>query len=148
MECNGLENLEVLRVKRIFSLVIISVFLVSLVVPAASGMRVDVSRAKKTKLKFEFLSLPWFPESDKAAEIIAKELEAVGIKLDLVRQESSIMYPRIMNTHDYDSFALAVSQDPDASGMLLAFHNSNAVPGGSNYWMYTNPQVDSLIDEA
>ena len=137
------------KLRRILPIIIALIFVVSLAVPVAQSFSApSIASAKKTKLKFEFLSLPWFPESDKAAEIVAKELQAVGIKMDLVRQESSIMYPRIMNTHNYDAFALAVSQDPDASGMLLAFHSSNAVPGGSNYWMYVNPQVDKLIDEA
>jgi hypothetical protein len=39
------------------------------------------------------------------------------------------MYPRIMNTFDYDSFALVVSQSPDPTGMLNAFHSRNAIPG-------------------
>lgn len=99
-------------------------------------------------LEFEMLSLPWFPQSDKAAEVIAEQLSKIGIKIKLVRLESAVMYPRIMQTFDYDSFALAVSQNPNPLGMLIAFHSSEARPGGSNYWGYRSPEVDSLVDKA
>lgn len=99
-------------------------------------------------LEFEMLSLPWFPQSDKAAEVVAEQLSKIGVKVNLVRLESAVMYPRIQRTFDYDSFALAVSQTPNPLGMLLAFHSSEARPGGSNYWGYKNADVDNLIDKA
>ncbi len=99
-------------------------------------------------LEFEMLSLPWFPQSDKAAEVVAEQLSKIGIKINLVRLESAVMYPRIMRTFDFDSYALAVSQTPNPIGMLLAFHSSEARPGGSNYWGYVNVDVDKLIDKA
>jgi ABC-type dipeptide transport system, periplasmic component len=67
-------------------------------------------------LEFEMLSLPWFPQSDKAAEVVAEQLSKIGIKVNLVRLESAVMYPRIQRTFDYDSFALAVSQSPNPVG--------------------------------
>lgn len=103
---------------------------------------------KGARLSFEMLSLPWFPLSDKAAEVVAVQLKKVGIEIRLVKLESAAMYPRIMQTFDYDAFALAVSQSPDPTGMLNAFHSRNAIPGGSNYWGYRNPTVDQLIDKA
>ncbi|MCC6014295.1 MAG: ABC transporter substrate-binding protein [Desulfurococcaceae archaeon] len=102
---------------------------------------------KGARLSFEMLSLPWFPLSDKAAEVVAEQLKKVGIEIRLVKLESAAMYPRIMQTFDYDAFALAVSQSPDPTGMLNAFHSRNAIPGGSNYWGYRNPAVDQLIDK-
>ena len=100
------------------------------------------------ELQFEMLSLPWFPQSDKAAEVVAEQLSRVGIKINLVRLESSVMYPRIMQTFDYETFALAVSQSPNPLGMLLAFHSSEDRPGGSNYWGFRNVEMDSMIDRA
>ncbi len=56
------------------------------------------------------------------------------------------MYPRIMNTIDYDAFALVVSQGPDPTGMLNSMHSRNAISGGFNYWGYNNSEVDGLIN--
>jgi len=103
--------------------------------------------SKGARLSFEMLSLSWFSLSDKAAEVVAEQLRKVGIEVKIVKLESSAMYPRIMNTFDYDSFALAVSQSPDPTGMLNAFHSRNAIPGGSNYWGYNNSYTDKLIDQ-
>ncbi len=102
--------------------------------------------SKGVRLSFEMLSLSWFSLSDKAAEVVAEQLKKVGIEVKIVKLESSAMYPRIMNTFDFDSFALAVSQNPDPTGMINAFHSRNAIPGGSNYWGYNNSYTDELID--
>jgi hypothetical protein len=51
-----------------------------------------------------------------------------------------------MNTFDYDSFFLAVSQSLDPTGILSSIQSRNAVPGGYNYWGYNNSYMDRLID--
>jgi len=58
--------------------------------------------------------------------------------IKLVKPVSSVMHPRIMNTFDYDSFFLAVSQSQDPTEMLSSIQGRNAVPGGYNYWGYNN----------
>lgn len=135
-------------VVHLVGVVVFVLTILSIASPAAREIVWVVEAQKLPRLSFEMLSLPWFSLSDKAAEVIASQLRKVGIEIKLTRLESSIMYPRIMNTFDYDSFALAVSQSPDPTGMLDAFHSRNAVPGGSNYWGYNNSEVDRLIDAA
>ncbi|MEM1633151.1 MAG: ABC transporter substrate-binding protein [Sulfolobales archaeon] len=126
--------------------VLLALVFISITGSAAQGLLLVAEAQARPRLSFEMLSLPWFPLSDKAAEVVAEQLRRVGIEVRIVKLESSVMYPRIMNTFDYDSFALAVSQSPDPTGMLNSMHSRNAIPGGSNYWGYANPEVDKLID--
>ncbi|MFZ8794688.1 MAG: ABC transporter substrate-binding protein [Acidilobaceae archaeon] len=135
-------------VKPLYGMILGFLIMFSIVAPMASISQKTPPPGLPEVLEFEMLSLPWFPQSDKAAEVVAEQLSKVGIKVKLVRLESAVMYPRIMRTFDYDSYALAVSQTPNPVGMLLAFHSSEARPGGSNYWGYVNAEVDSLIDKA
>mgnify|MGYP000530602486 CR=1 FL=1 len=100
----------------------------------------------KKELSFEFMSLPWFPLSDKAAEVIVKQLEKVGIKLELRRLESKIMYPKIEN-FEYESYILATSQSPNPAGMITTFHSSRCKPGIGSFWGLKDPEVDKLIEE-
>jgi ABC-type transport system substrate-binding protein len=97
------------------------------------------------ELKFEMWSLPWFPQSDKAAEVIAQQLEQVGIKVELKRLESSIMYPRIEN-FDFQVYALATSQSPNPLDMVESFHSKFCQPGIGSFWCHADPEVDKMID--
>jgi len=128
------------------SIVLLTLSCIGVLSPASAGLIMIIEAQARPRLSFEMLSLSFFSLSDKAAEVVAEQLKKVGIEVKVVKMDSSVMYPRIMNTFDYDSFALAVSQSPDPTGMLNAFHSRNAIPGGSNYWGYNNSEVDRLID--
>ncbi|MEM1611116.1 MAG: ABC transporter substrate-binding protein [Sulfolobales archaeon] len=128
------------------STLILILICIGVLSPASAGLIMLAEAQARPRLSFEMLSLSWFSLSDKAAEVVAEQLRKVGIEIRLVKLESSVMYPRIMNTFDYDAFALAVSQSPDPTGMLNSMHSRNAIPGGSNYWGYNNSEVDRLID--
>ncbi len=99
------------------------------------------------ELRFEVFSLPWFPPSDKAAEVIAEQLAQVGIKLELRRLESSIYYPKVEN-FEYEAHVLATSQSPNPLDMIESFHSSRAQPGIGSFWTHEDPEVDALIERA
>ncbi len=131
---------------RIYIGLLIILMLLSLVSPIQS-----VTYAKeliiKDELKFEFWSLPWFPQSDKAAELIVKQLEKIGIKLELRRLESSIMYPRIQK-FDFEAYALATSQSPNPLSMLDSFTSKWAKPDIGAFWgPLEDPEFDELINK-
>ena len=125
--------------------VLLAVVLTSLLLASVNTYAaMKIIRTKE--LKFEFWSLPWFPQSDKAAEVIAKQLEEVGIKLELRRLESSVMYPKIEN-FEFQAYALATSQSPNPMGMVNSFHSSYCKPGIGSFWCHADPEVDELIDK-
>lgn len=127
-------------------IMILAIALISIAWSTTPGLLLVAEAQARPRLSFEMLSLSFFSLSDKAAEVVAEQLKKVGIEVKVVKLDSSVMYPRIMNTFDYDSFALAVSQSPDPTGMLNSMHSRNAIPGGSNYWGYNNSEADRLID--
>jgi len=131
---------------------VLPIVLASLILGSILGMGLNgylnvqaKERIVKPELRFELLSLPWFPQSDKAAEIIAKQLEKVGIKLEIRRVESSIMYPKVEN-FEHEAHILATSQSPNPMGMIETFHSSRARPGIGSFWCHEDPEVDRLIE--
>jgi len=105
-----------------------------------------VQRIIRDKLVFECYSLPWFSQSDKAADVIASELAAVGIKLEIRRLDSSIYYPNVEN-FKYQSHILATSQSPNPMDMIETFQSSRAMPGIGSFWTLEDPEVDALINQ-
>ncbi|RLG85314.1 MAG: hypothetical protein DRO39_05905, partial [Thermoprotei archaeon] len=134
------------RIKRGLFLVLLVTLLLSTILSSV-GAYAAMKVIRTKELRFEFWSLPWFPQSDKAAEVIAKQLESVGIKLELRRLESSVMYPRIEN-FQFQAYALATSQSPNPMGMADSFHSKYCKPGIGSFWCHADPEVDKLIEGA
>ncbi len=139
-------NLNKVSIKLITALIVTLLLLPSL---SIISLHVAYAREKiiRPELKFEFWSLPWFPQSDKAAEVIVSQLAKVGIKLELRRLESSIMYPKI-EKFEYQAYALATSQSPNPMSMVNSFHSSRAKPDIGSFWCMIDPEVDKLIEQA
>ena len=127
----------------ILLLLAVSLSLVApLVNPASAAMPV----IRTEKLVFELWSLPWFPQSDKAADVIAEQLKAIGIKVEVRRLESAVMYPKIQN-FEFQVYALATSQSPNPIGMIESFHSKYCQPGIGSFWCHADPDVDRMIED-
>ena len=80
------------------------------------------------------------------AEVIQSYVEAVGFKVK-IRQLEWSAFKQAVNNGEADMFWLSWWADyPDPENFLFPlFHSSNHGPGG-NRVLYTNPEVDALIE--
>ena len=116
-----------------------------LILPIASA---NVSAAEEEfELRFELMVLSWDDWSVHCGEVLAEQLEEIGIKLDVTPLDDAIMYPRI-DKRNYTLFEMALGYDAVPTHMFYRFHSSQDYEGGSNYWSYRNPEYDSKIEEA
>lgn len=93
------------------------------------------------------VSRPYMPDPERAAEVMQANFAEVGVTANIVTMEWATYLERT-EQGDHDVFMLGwsgVNGDPDYFlGNLL---HSSATPGG-NSTFYSNPDVDSLLDEA
>lgn len=81
------------------------------------------------------------------AEMMARQLKAVGIKLDVVLTSFPELSEKL-HRKKVQMFGLAWGADyPDAENFLALFYGPNSAPG-SNYYNYKNPEFDRLYEQA
>lgn len=105
----------------------------------------------KTKTKVETLSFTITtgdaPELKESAEIIKKQWEELGAKVDINVFEMTDLNQTVIRPRKYDAllFGEAVGRELD----LYAFwHSSQRNDPGLNISMYTNTKVDKLLEDA
>jgi peptide/nickel transport system substrate-binding protein len=85
-----------------------------------------------------------FPESVTAAEVIASELEPIGIKVEVETLDFATWLDR-EDKGEFDAFMLSWLGNIDPAD----FYEQQHITGGSsNYQGYSNPQVDQLLSQA
>jgi peptide/nickel transport system substrate-binding protein len=85
-----------------------------------------------------------FPESVTAAEVIASELEPIGIKVEVETLDFATWLDR-EDKGEFDAFMLSWLGNIDPAD----FYEQQHITGGSsNYQGYSNPKVDQLLTEA
>ncbi|MCX6755673.1 MAG: ABC transporter substrate-binding protein [Candidatus Nomurabacteria bacterium] len=111
---------------------------------------VDKKKKKTTKnttiLQFT-ISTGNAPELSKAAELITKDLTAIGMKVDFKTFETGNLNQTVIRPRDYDAllFGEIITHESD----LFAFwHSSQIKDPGLNVAMYTNVKVDKILEEA
>jgi peptide/nickel transport system substrate-binding protein len=85
-----------------------------------------------------------FPESVTAAQVIASELEPIGITVKVETLDFATWLDR-EDKGDFDAFMLSWLGNIDPADFYEAQHITG---GSSNYQGYSNPQVDALLTQA
>ncbi len=105
-------------------------------------------KKKKTVTALEFsISTGNAPELVKSAELIEKDLEAIGMKVDVKTFESGNLSQGVIRPRKYDVllFGQIINRESD----LYAFwHSSQRKDPGLNVAMYTNAKVDKILEDA
>lgn len=110
-----------------------------------NGVLDKVVNGKKTEFKFTLI----YPNKDveKYYTMYREDLKKAGIDLELKYLEWN-SFLKLVDEGNFDAVTMAWgggSVDPDPKQI---WHSSGAVPGGSNFIAYKNPEVDKLIEEA
>ncbi|TFV64033.1 UNVERIFIED_ORG: ABC transporter substrate-binding protein [Bacillus sp. AZ43] len=85
-----------------------------------------------------------FPESVTAAQVIASQLEPIGITVEVEVLDFATWLDR-QDQGDFDAFMLSWLGNIDPADFYEAQHITD---GSSNYQGYSNPQVDQLLTQA
>ncbi len=97
-----------------------------------------------TDLSIEFLVSSDFPETVTQAEVIAAQLAALGISVEISDVDFGTWLDR-QGEGDFDAFMLSWIGNIDPDDFYYAQHHSE---GGFNFQGYSNPEVDELLDAA
>jgi peptide/nickel transport system substrate-binding protein len=85
-----------------------------------------------------------FPESVTAAQVIANQLEPIGIDVQVETLDFATWLDR-QGQGDFDAFMLSWLGNIDPSDF---YEQQHITDGSSNYQGYSNPQVDQLLTQA
>ncbi|MGY1604054.1 ABC transporter substrate-binding protein [Geodermatophilus sp. SYSU D00815] len=85
-----------------------------------------------------------FPESVTAAQVIASQLEPVGIDVQVETLDFTTWLDR-QSQGDFDAFMLSWLGNIDPADF---YEQQHITDGSSNYQGYSNPQVDQLLTQA
>ena len=109
---------------------------------------IDNKTKKKTTQLLEFsISTGNAKELSDSAEFIKKDLESLGVKVDVKTFEIGNLNQSVIRPRKYD--ALLFGQIINHESDLFAFwHSSQRNDPGINVAMYTNTKVDKILEEA
>ncbi|MGY2002773.1 ABC transporter substrate-binding protein [Blastococcus sp. SYSU DS1024] len=85
-----------------------------------------------------------FPETVTAAQVIASQLQPIGIEVDVQTVDFATWLDR-QSQGDFDAFMLGWLGNIDPFDF---YHAQHITDGSSNYQGYSNPQVDELLTQA
>ncbi|MGY1915023.1 ABC transporter substrate-binding protein [Blastococcus sp. SYSU DS0973] len=85
-----------------------------------------------------------FPETVTAAQVIASQLEPIGVDVDVQTVDFATWLDR-QAQGDFDAFMLGWLGNIDPFDF---YHAQHITDGGSNYQGYSNPEVDRLLNAA
>jgi peptide/nickel transport system substrate-binding protein len=97
-----------------------------------------------TPLEMGLMVTDEFPESVTAAQVIASELEPIGIKVKVETLDFATWLDR-EDKGQFDAFMLSWLGNIDPADFYEQQHITN---GSSNYQGYSNPKVDQLLTQA
>jgi microcin C transport system substrate-binding protein len=99
------------------------------------------------KIEFRFALIHANKETEKYWTMYKEDLKKAGIEMEIKYLEWN-SFLKLIDEGNFDAAAMSwgggdIDWDPKQ-----IWHSSSAVPGGSNFINYKNPEVDKLIDEA
>jgi peptide/nickel transport system substrate-binding protein len=105
--------------------------------------------ADGTKIEFAIAVAANEPQHTRAAQLIAQQVEAIGVKVNVESIDAATLRQR-RGTGNYDSFITNLEShahaDPDA--LMFFFHSpAPGAPAGS-FGGYASPQFDRLVEQA
>ncbi|PPK97789.1 peptide/nickel transport system substrate-binding protein [Kineococcus xinjiangensis] len=112
----------------------------------------DIAAAKKmladagvsTPLRMGLMVTSEYPETVTAAQVIASQLEPLGITVDIQTEEFATWLAR-QGEGDFDAFLLGWVGNVDPYGF---YHSQHRTGASNNYQGYSNPVTDELLDGA
>jgi oligopeptide transport system substrate-binding protein len=118
----------------------------------------DLEKARKLLAEAGFPGGKGFPvlpydtvssaTSRQAADYVSRQLDKVGIKLNIVSSTWPQLLERVQNRQT-QFWGIAWGADyPDAENFLQLFYGPNAQPGGMNGSYYVNKEYDRLFEQA
>ncbi len=93
---------------------------------------------------FTLLIASGSPISTQEAQFIQSELQPAGIKVN-IQQETFATLLSDTQVHHFQAAALGWSGRPDPDGNMYSWFHTG---GGNNNMLYSNPQVDALLEAA
>lgn len=113
------------------------------------GMLVVSAASMAAERPLEILTLSFFAPHRKAAELIAQQLQEVGINAVCVPLESAAFYGRVYGSHEFDMYVLSTVLEPNPARHLDWLNSAlDFTPGsgGTNYVGFHNEELDRLMD--
>ncbi|SFP12014.1 peptide/nickel transport system substrate-binding protein [Geodermatophilus dictyosporus] len=98
----------------------------------------------QTPLTMGLMVTDEYPETVAAAQVIASQLEPIGIDVEIQEEDFATWLDR-QSQGDFDAFMLSWIGNIDPADF---YENQHLSTGGSNYQGYSNPQVDDLLTRA
>lgn len=109
------------------------------------GVLDKVVNGKKTSFKFTLIHPN--KDNEKYWTMYKEDLKKAGIDMEIKYLEWN-SFLKLMDEGNFDAVALGWGGGDITWDPKQIWHSSSAVPGGSNFIGYKNPEVDKLIDEA
>jgi len=105
----------------------------------------EYPNGSKLVLKMPTINVGIWP---RLSELVAKMLEEVGLKVEVIPAEAGTVIDLLLNKWDFDINVLGwrLYFDPDPY-LYESFHSSRIRPGGLNWVGYSNPEVDELLEK-
>jgi peptide/nickel transport system substrate-binding protein len=98
----------------------------------------------ETPIEMGLMVTDEFPETVTAAQVIASQLEPIGIEVDVQNVDFATWLDR-QGQGDYDAFMLGWLGNIDPFDY---YHSQHITDGSNNYQGYSNPEVDQLLQDA
>lgn len=108
------------------------------------GAQALLDEAGVSDLEIEFLVTSDFPETVTQAQVIAAELEPLGITVSINDVDFSTWLD-LESQGEFDAFMLSWIGNIDPDEFYYAQHHTD---GGFNFQGYSNPELDELLDAA
>ncbi|MBC7371552.1 MAG: peptide ABC transporter substrate-binding protein, partial [Bdellovibrionaceae bacterium] len=99
------------------------------------------------KTSFRFTLIHPNKDNEKYWTMYKEDLKKVGIDMEIKYLEWN-SFLKILDEGNFDAVSLAWGGGDITWDPKQIWHSASAVPGGSNFIGYKNPEVDKLIDEA
>jgi microcin C transport system substrate-binding protein len=99
------------------------------------------------KVPFRFTLIHPNKDNEKYWTMYKEDLKKIGIDMEIKYLEWN-SFLKILDEGNFDAVSLAWGGGDITWDPKQIWHSSSAVPGGSNFIYYKNPEVDKLIDEA
>ncbi len=96
----------------------------------------------ETRFALQFVHFNASPQYVDTGIVIQQQLAAIGIDVELVSLEIGAWGDR-MDAGDFDMGLIGGFQGPDPANMRIR----HGTGGGVNYWGYSNPDFDALLDQ-
>jgi peptide/nickel transport system substrate-binding protein len=114
-------------------------------VASAKRLLAQAGYAKGFDLTFAPCGGTSFPDMARAGEVIASELNAVGIRAHLVSMDAGVWADKVITKGDYQAFVCGLVSGLDPDGHTYRYFTRN---GAYNFSHYKGPaQLDKLLEQ-